>query len=168
VRQETRLVRQLIRDIATAGETLTYEAAEARAGWAEGTSQNKNRGVLYNCFRWLEREHGWFAQNIPSVGYKFVRGNNALLSSEQLRTAKIHSQMDKFITTGVNCGADATPAVRNAYETKAAFLECVLSDRAKQIVEQVAAREPNPIDWRSEYEKSRELFQLMFGSDKVE
>lgn len=158
MRQETRLLRQFIRDAATAGKSVTYQELEKHVGWRPGSSQNKNRGVLYCAFRWLEKEHGFYAVNTPKVGYSFTRGSVALDASELQRTQKIRSQVDKMLNTYENCKADASPEERSIHRNKIAFLEFAVSEPTQKEIELATAmNESRQFNWGENMKKATQL-----------
>lgn len=161
MREETRLVRQFIRDAAQKGVEVTYEQIETHVGWPSGSSQSRHRSVLYGAFRWLEKEHGFYAVNTPKVGYRFTRGGAALDASEMQRTQKIRSQVDKMLVTYEHCKADASPEERLYQKNKISFLEFAVSDRTQQAIEQATAKSKKTIDWSEKHEAAtKKLFEL--------
>lgn len=138
MRPESRLLRQYLRDKAIAGDTAEYAAIDQHVGWEPGSSQGRHRGALTSALRWIEKEHGYSAECVTTVGYKFLRGDSAIVTSEQVRMKKIVAQTQRIADTVDACKADATPERLAIVRTKLNFMEWALDNRTQKILEEEA------------------------------
>lgn len=140
MREETRLIRQYLRDKAIAGEDALYSEIDKVAGWKAGTTQGKRRGVLSTALKWLEDEHGYASVCITTKGYRFLRGDAAIVTHEQIRSKKIVAQVGKFADTVTACAADASPEKLAEARVKLDFMEWALDCRTQYQLEVAAHR----------------------------
>ena len=161
MRPESRLLRQYLRDKAIAGETAEYTAIDRHVGWQEGASQKSRRGVLSSALAWLEKEHGYSAECITTVGYRFLRGDEAIVTSEQVRMRKIVAQTQRIADTVDACKADATPEVLAVVRTKLNFMEWALDNRTQKLLEEEAHKAKEEVRLSSYKENKDRLLRLL-------
>lgn len=157
MREESRLLRQFLRDKAIADETALYVDIDKAVGWQKGNAKGKRRGVLSSAFKWLEKEHGYLAECITNQGYQFLQGDKAIITSEQLRARRIVAQVGKFSDAIDNCANEATPETLYVARTKLNFMEWSLSARTQYQIEVMAHQKKEELIWNREADKRRLL-----------
>jgi len=155
MREETRLLRQFLRDKAIAGEMATYTDIDDAVGWSHGSCQGKRRNVLTGALVWLEREHGYVADCVTNKGYQFMVGDHAIVTSEQLRMKKVLAQTQKLADTVDACAKDATPETLMVVRSKINFMEWALDVRTQREIEQSAHQAKEELRMK-EYRAHRE------------
>jgi hypothetical protein len=157
MREETRLLRQFLRDKAIANEIALYTDIDTSVGWDKGSAKGKRRGVLSSALAWVEKEHGYLAECVTNQGYQFLQGDKAIITSEQVRARRIVAQVGKFADTIDNCAIDATPETLYVARSKLNFMEWSLSAKTQYELESMAHKAKEELIWNREAEKRRAL-----------